>query len=219
MKTFTNIRFSVFLRWLNPVVFKHISTPEELSQFEAYYSQKSRGLQAKPAYLAKACTLVFYRYARPDRWLGGVALNSQAPFRYLASFDEVTTQELLNSKNIDPCSLLEITCLWMNRQHISSFERFMIYFLFLGKVCLSPPQTIICGSFHQGLIKMYEQLFASILVEGVVEAAGHKAYAKTFYTTRHKLLWRMLRLVFTGSSVAFRSRQSLSLPKAQATYR
>ena len=73
--------------------------------------------------------------------------------------------------------------------------------------------------FGQDTGLMYEQLFASILVEGVVEAAGHKAYAKTFYTTRCKLLWRMLRLVFTGSSVAFRSRQSLSLPKAQATYR
>ncbi|MEI7586308.1 MAG: hypothetical protein WCJ44_26780 [Runella sp.] len=220
MKNLANIRFSApsfVLRWFNPVVFKRISDPEELTRFEVEYSEKSKGLQAKPDYLSKACTLVFYRYTHPDRWLGGVALNSQAPFRYLASFDEAKTQELLNSKTIDPRSLLEITCLWMNSHRISSFERFMVYFLFLTKVCLSPQQTILCGSFHQGLIKMYEQLFDSVLVEGVSEVAGHRAYVKNFYTSRDKLMWRMTQLVFSGSSVAFRPRRKAPKPALTAS--
>jgi hypothetical protein len=102
--------------------------------------------------------------------VGGYVLNSKGPFRY---FNWVPK----NVNNINKIShffvdAVEITCIWINHEKISKFNRNIIYLMAIIDGLLSKKRYIIGGSINAKVASIQKEVLKQTIYKGEVELPG-----------------------------------------------
>lgn len=177
-------------------MFKKLNKKAEFERYKNLYYLKS-GSYVSIEYQQQGCTYIFYRYSKPEHWIGGFILNFSPLFRYLSNFNHEERLKLFANNNFCDDSLIEISGLWMYAKK-TFIERLYIYLILVVKTFISNKRTIIAGSFQKGLIDFQKKVIDKTIYKGLQDVAGKKGLLEIYIVSRYDFVLNSISAIFTS---------------------
>lgn len=115
-------------------------------------------------------------------WIAGYCINQEANFRYLEFLNDYSKKVMLRDKGLVEDELVEITCIWMNREVLKNEQvRLMVYFTSLEDALETNQPVIIGGSKIMAVWKNFEIPLPYELYFGLVPFSEKYEMAKIVY--------------------------------------
>lgn len=157
-----------------------LNTTTELIKFIELYKSKN-GENVSIQYLAQCEAVKVLTNVNGD-WIAGYCVNAQSDFRYLNVLDDYSKKVVLRDKNIQENDLVEITCIWMNREVLKDdFTRLNVYFSSLRDALSTNKVIIIGGSKIMSVWKNFEKPLPNELYFGYIPFTEKLEIGKIVY--------------------------------------
>lgn len=178
---------------------KYLRTTIEFNRFSEIYHSKN-GEKVSLEYLAH-CAFVKVFINENEEWTAGYCVNHQPSFRYFEPFGEYLKNMILRDKLLKEENLVEIACIWMNRQVVKNeTERLNVYFSSLEDAILTDKDNIMGGSKIMSVWKNFEKPLPLEMYFGLINFSEKQELGKIVYATRESLL-KFLEKVMSSSAL------------------
>jgi hypothetical protein len=175
---------------------KIIALKADNEEFARVYTCEARG--HKPVditYLMPAFVRVFFNPQRPEVWLAGYVINTQAPFRYFIVLDAAHKAALLAQHGISENDLSEVTCIWIKRDKIAMTERLQVYFTSMVDAFRIGKAHIFGGSTEAKVVGLQKQIMPHDFANGTALVGDEFTNYWIYYVGRWESVFTMLRFV------------------------
>lgn len=163
-----------------------LSTTIEFNNFREIYHGKN-GETVSVEYLARCATVKAFINENGD-WVAGYCVNYQPNFRYLETFGDYLKKMILRDKDLKEGDLVEIACIWMNREVLKDeMKRLNVYFTSLEDALSTEKGTIMGGSKIMSVWKNFEIPLPHEMYFGIVPFAEKPELGKIVYASSQEL--------------------------------
>ncbi len=166
----------------NSLKSKILKTPEELEQFNKFYTSKNDTVPIPFQYLYLADKVKVF-IDEEGTWVAGYVINSTNNLRYLDPFDNLVRNTIYRDKNIKEGESSEITCIKIEQSLTKKdkMARLRIYAEAVNDAHETKKKYILGGSKIFMVWKVFEQILPNTLYFGLVPFEGGMEMGKIVY--------------------------------------